>query len=125
MLKRGILPIQAFPAVGPSLSLGFAHRQLAHCTTLTVSSSLERSKIRLSLVTRCLKESLFVGRKGRKKSRTDVCRVGNSCQDRTACVRERERQEKPHNQDLCCGLWPAPLLQKPILHTEIPCTLKA
>lgn len=94
------------------------------CTTLKlVSSFLQRSKIRLSLVTHYLKESLFVGRKGRKKSRADVCLVGNSCQDRTAC--ERERQEKPHNQDLYCGLWPAHWLQKQILRNGIPCTLKA
>lgn len=35
MLQHGILPIQAFLAVGPFLSLSSAHRQLAHRTTLT------------------------------------------------------------------------------------------
>jgi hypothetical protein len=94
-----------------------------YTTLKPVSSLLQRSKIRLSLVTHYLKESLFVGRKGRKKSRADVCLVGNGCQDRTAC--ERERQEKPHNQDLYCGLWPAHRLQKQILRTESPCTFKA
>lgn len=124
MSKQRILPLQVFLALDSLLSRRAFHTgSLPTVPLLPVSSFLERSKIRLSLVTHYLKESLFVGRKGRKKSRTDVCLVRNSCQDRRACVGERERQGKPHNQDLSCGLWPALLLQKQILHTEIPCTL--
>lgn len=74
---------------------------LPTCTTLEhVSTFLKQSKISLSSVTRYLKESLFVGRKGRKNSRTDDCLVGNSSQDRKTSVGEGERRRKPHNQEL-------------------------
>lgn len=80
---------------------------LPACTALEYgSTSLRRSKSSLSLVTHCLKEPLFVGRRGRKKSGAADCFVGNSCQDRKTSVSERKRRRKPHNQDLYCGLWP-------------------
>lgn len=76
-------------------------------TTLEhISTFLKRSKISLSSVIHSLKESLFVGRKGRKKSGTDDCLVGNSCQDRKTSVSEGKRRRKPHNRGLFCGLWP-------------------
>lgn len=61
---------------------------LPTCITLEhISTFLKQPKISLSSVIHSLKESLFVGRKGRKKSGTDDCLVGNSCQDRKTSVR--------------------------------------
>lgn len=110
----GMLLIPAKNSDCPSLGCnGHLHvNELMHtgrlptCTTPEhISTFLKRSKISLSSVISSLKESLFVGRKGRKKSGADDCLLGNSCQDRKTSVSEGERR-KPHSQGLFCGLWP-------------------
>lgn len=92
-----MLLIQAKSSDCPSFGCNeyFHFNELTHigclptCSTLEhVSAFLKQSKIGLSSVIRSLKEPLFVGRKGRKKSGTDDCLVGNSCQDRKTSVGE-------------------------------------
>lgn len=99
---------------------------LSTSTTLEhISTSLKRSKISLSSGICYLKEPLFVGRKGRKKSETDDCLVGNSCQDRKTSVSKGKTRRKPHNQDLFCGLWPGQIFHEQILTIlKFKCILK-
>lgn len=115
LIAFGLLHIEARNFVCPSFSCKWYFHfnelmpagSLPTCTTLEhISTFLKWSKISLSSVISYFKESLFVGRKGRKKSGTDDCLVGSSCQDRKTSGSEGKRRRKPHNQDLYCGVWP-------------------
>ena len=91
----GMLPVQAKNSDYPDFGCNryFYLNELMHmgcfptCTTLEqLSTFFKQLKISVSLVTGYLKESLFVGRNRRKKSGTDDCFVGKSCQDRKTSV---------------------------------------
>lgn len=91
----GILPVQAKNPDCPDFGCNryFYLNELMYmgglptCTTLEhISTFFKQLKINLSLVTGYLKESLFVGRNRKKKSGTNDCFVGNSCQDRKTSV---------------------------------------